>query len=633
MLGVSTTSGDITPGGFSVVAARTVLFNRLPEELRRQTAYRHFYTDTLHPTSHLLSLKFFSLFVAFFCALCRLEGRRSQYVEHESDKSGHSFARAHRKARALYQRLCATYAEILLRYNTHSSISYEESRGRAKRELSKTGDLSVRSTAQRRVVPAFQYVATELRFYEELYTFTEQMLRIAFSDARLQLPIAQEVNRIFRSDSFNFPRQQREAKVQEHVRRLDRGDEASLLQNHARLAAVLEEPPAKLMVKYATVQRTPLIGCRYPAGAMNSLRYQRLFNAEGDDGDTDTGDKKIKKIHRPSDPSAAEADAAESDVEKGDVPRILSAFEQAERAFILETRKPMFPPNHRAVRPISPPGGRTTPAVKTGVAVRVGKTPWTAAHPRQAGEPGKGPTGLGGKTAHTDLRKQPHTFLPMLHDYEDAGGDGCRPEDVASPRSDDATADDIAAIARLARSGYTESGPREPTTVVVPPPGAVATDEGFVKPVAGPSVMSRLKGRVAEIGRVAGAARRFSGSLTAPLQPTVGSDHGSPTLASPSFPAGGGATGASFLSRTVGPGMSTSGAPQQKTSLAELARIEFNPETGTADWTRWNPNPEIEKVLQSLAVGELKLTGSSFRLPLDIQCEYDDVGILVRDDE
>src|SRR3989338_10991421 len=57
--------------------------------------------------------------------------------------------------------------------------------------------------------PAFLYALDEMRFYEEFVNFTIEILKKAFADERLQVPIVKELTLLFRSDAFSFKNDQR----------------------------------------------------------------------------------------------------------------------------------------------------------------------------------------------------------------------------------------------------------------------------------------------------------------------------------------------------------------------------------------------------------------------------------------
>jgi hypothetical protein len=288
-----------------VLTARSELFDRLPADLQSHVAFKHFYTHDLKGSSGELSLRYFSLFIAYFCALCRLEGRRRHYLQSPSDKSGASFARAHNRARQVFQRLNGAYSAILMRYNMHSTLDIPKKPRVVRRAGHAPAVVEDTNTTGRYAVGAkslgppvskvrpFEYAADELRFYEELYVFTEQLLRLAFTDDRLQGPITAEVNNIFRGQRFNFGPLAREASIRKAAAELTAtslsatsgntggGAANELDQNMRHLAEVLVPPAPKVSIKEAAVQRTPFVASRFNSGKMSMKKYSRPATALG----------------------------------------------------------------------------------------------------------------------------------------------------------------------------------------------------------------------------------------------------------------------------------------------------------------------------------------------------------------
>lgn len=553
------------PQAFSILTARNMLFSRLPDEIRTQTAYRHFYTDDLDPKSGNLSLQFFSLCVSYFCCLCRLEARRAQYIANQTDKSGSGFARAHRKARAVFKRLNATYGMILMRYNTHNTLVYRKKLTPKERTELARGP-SIHATGAKPLGPpmkrerAFVYVADEMRFYEELFVFAEEMLRLAFTDDRLQQPIAEEINRIFRSQSFNFGDMKRDAKVKGAVAEMDE-HAVNLTQNNQGLAEVLVQPVKKITMKYAVTQRSPFVAARFPGG-MSALKYQRI-PAQG--------------AMRPNSSSAGRGKA-------GGPQPLLKAPSNDDQLFTLETQVPAFPPNHRVVvtyqqqqqrveqvpslagspkrRPLSSQGGDHSVASPTSNASTIA--------------PARKPKPTGGSLAHN---RPGHAFLPKLQDFDAVSPGGSVVEEEAKSE----TVSNASRSMSLSFTGDIDATLQHSMNIPdrdVKPPRALSPADGSQSA----SRSSALLKSKASAVRSAMALRGRKNTTKLPAAPMALSEE-------------------------------------------ELARIApSDPTTGEEDWARYDPVPEIDKVYQSLANG---VVIHSFAIPADIMCEYDDNGLLI----
>jgi hypothetical protein len=582
--------GALPPGStaFSIVTTRAMLFGRLPQELRNQVAYRHFYTEQLDPAASQLSLQFFSLFISYFCCLCRLEGRRKQYVQNQSERSGMTFARAHRKAKAVFQRLNRTYSAILLRYNTHNDLVYPRKLTAKQRlDAAKGGPCSFGIKAPIAPVSrdrAFLYFTSEMRFHTELCSFTEQVLRLAFTDERLQQPIAEQVNIVFRSSSFNFRDQQRESEVRAAAGKFDQS-RSSLLQNSRSLAEVLVPPSSKIVMKYAASQRSPFVGSRLP-GSTVALRYSRIFRTIKQEKEerrrgpspSDAGMRSPSEAgmsvmsgmsgmsnSRLSGGGGGGAASASAPASRALGDSRMSAFEKNERDFMSETALCVFPAHHRARGgPLSPPRESVE---RSGLFM-----------------PGGGGGGGGGHDGADG-----HSFLSRLYNH-DADGDGGALDDGRSEVLSVASSDDLSpdarrhstAAPRKVRIMSGESGTFE-QPAALKPRGSMATDAGSKRgSMASPSAAGQRKSVLAKITAVKSFRRETTAADT--------------------------------------------DAAKTLDELAKIAPVDAA--TGKEDWTRYDPVPEIDQVYQSLANG---VVVSSFAIPLDILCDYGDTGILVEE--
>jgi hypothetical protein len=261
---------------FLVREARQIAFNRLPERVRKQFAFQHFYTESLDGSSGHLSVKFLAMFISYFCAIFKLEGRRKQYEERPSDKSGRDFARAHKKAQIVFQQLSATYSVVITRYSRHHILEVRPPRGSSSAVVgSPSGISGIAARAHVIREPAFRYESDELVFFELLYQVTADVVRMAFEgDATVQELAVEEANRLFRSKSFLFEDQRRSNDVGLVAHQLD-AKAHSVLENTQQLAELLVPRGAKLMVKYASIQRSPFLACQLPGGTSH-LKYQRV---------------------------------------------------------------------------------------------------------------------------------------------------------------------------------------------------------------------------------------------------------------------------------------------------------------------------------------------------------------------
>lgn len=252
-----------TEDRFLVAHARDVAYQRLPLQLRKQFAFRHFYTDELDVANgSSLSVKFLSLMIMYFCVVFKLEGRRRQYEERPSDASGRDFSQAHRRAQLVFQQLACTYSIIVMRYTAHRVLEIPTASGGVRRESS------------------FRCASDEMVFFEMLYQLTADVVRQAFEgDASVQELAVDETNRLFRSRSFLFQSQHRSDEVARTTRELDR-KASSILENTGQLADILVPQGEKLVMKYANQQRTPFLACQLPGGT-SYLKYQRVKRAGG----------------------------------------------------------------------------------------------------------------------------------------------------------------------------------------------------------------------------------------------------------------------------------------------------------------------------------------------------------------
>lgn len=264
------------PDKFVVREARDIAFSRLPERIRKQFAFQHFYTERLDGSSGHLSVKYLAMFISYFCSVFKLEGRRRQYAERPSDKSGRDFARAHKKAQIVFQQLSATYSVVITRYSRHHVL--EVSAPSRAPSVVGSGAPEQPSPQRRRVTrrePAFRYESDELVFFELLYQITAEVVRMAFDgDATVQELAVDEANRLFRSRSFQFDDQRRSNELALVGRQLD-AKAHSVLENTQQLAELLVPRGPKLMIKYANIQRTPFLACQLPGGT-SYLKYQRV---------------------------------------------------------------------------------------------------------------------------------------------------------------------------------------------------------------------------------------------------------------------------------------------------------------------------------------------------------------------
>jgi hypothetical protein len=575
-------------GSFSVATARAMLFQRMPAELRSHVAFKHFYTDELDPASSDLSLRFFSLCITYFCSLCRLEGRRKHYLQNPSEKSGSSFARAHARARHVFQRLNATYSAILLRYNTHSDLTFpKKAKNSLRHGLNGDGDgiatiggpysagAKPMGPAMKKV-RAFEYFADELRFYEELYVFTEQLLRLAFVDERLQTPIAEEINAVFRGTRFNFGHLRRETAIRRAAASMEASGAAlggDLTHNYRHLAEVLVPPAPKISVKEAAAQRTPFIACRFASGKMNSRKYQRPDVALG--------------FNTPSfRPTSALPVAPPLRVggRRGDSPDQLSQTSNSSNRAAPSLGGPItFPPSHRAVqrflaqrtasRARSPMAGvqaplAARPLTGAGGGSRVAGKLKASVHVNRSSQGGASPRG-----------ESQHTFLPKLADFDvydsqpatangsvqlPVGSDDDRPASggtVGLDFSGSFTADAPNALRRLSSEGGTSAGDDE-------------------RPRSQSVAYGKVKQKAMQV-RIASMLNPHRKLLKTP----------------------------------------------EVALLDEAIQIApLDPVTGVEDWKAYDPMPEIDKVYQSLANG---VVITSLAIPGDILCVYDASGYLV----
>lgn len=293
---------DSAPSGeqFFVRDAIAIVFARMPAKLRRQFAYQHFYTDTIDPAAQCLSIKFFSLLILYYCTVFRLEGRRRQYTERQTGKSGQDFAKAHEKTRATFEAMACCYSSLVLRYNSHNVIEYTARGGNAsaagmdgggaagtsvdQRRALKSGPFSIglkAPLAQVKRCHAFEFASDELVFFEMLYQASVQIVMIAFEgDANIQQLASEEVNKLFRSRSFLFHEQKRSVAVASSLRQLD-SRAKSLLENNRQLAELLSDPAPHLSMRLASTQRTPFVACTFP-GQHSTLKYQRVKRPNGE---------------------------------------------------------------------------------------------------------------------------------------------------------------------------------------------------------------------------------------------------------------------------------------------------------------------------------------------------------------
>lgn len=268
---------------FLVREARQIAFNRLPERVRKQFAFQHFYTESLDGSSGHLSVKFLAMFISYFCAIFKLEGRRKQYEERPSDKSGRDFARAHKKAQIVFQQLSATYSVVITRYSRHHVLEVRPPRSSSSSTRAVGSPSGISGIAARANVirePAFRYESDELVFFELLYQVTADVVRMALEgDVTVQELAVEEANRLFRSKSFLFEDQRRSNDVGMVAHQLD-AKAHSVLENTQQLAELLVPRGAKLMVKYASIQRSPFLACQLPGGTSH-LKYQRVKKPGG----------------------------------------------------------------------------------------------------------------------------------------------------------------------------------------------------------------------------------------------------------------------------------------------------------------------------------------------------------------
>lgn len=268
------TAGD----SFRVSTLVTVLFSRLPANLRNHLAFRHFFTDELDAGAHALCIKYFTLFVLYFCTVFRLEGRRRHFLEQPTERSGREFSAAHKRARTVFHELSTTYSSILLRYSRHSEIQYTARhallvKGRTNGKSYTAGLKNMNQMLEVRE-PAFKFESEDFLFYEHLSAFALQIVKLAFAeDTNMQEKAADQVSEMFRSRSFTFNPQRRRVEVRSLERQLD-ADSVSLKENTAQIAELLTPHDPRIIVKYANQQRTPFIQTKIPGGT-SFMRYQR----------------------------------------------------------------------------------------------------------------------------------------------------------------------------------------------------------------------------------------------------------------------------------------------------------------------------------------------------------------------
>jgi len=211
----------------------------LPKKYKQHPVFKEFYNDTL-------SLKLFSYFVLYFCVLFKLEARRKKYEASQAKNDGRSFAEAHARTRAIFLQLTNCYSTILLKYSCFACVKQQAK---------------------------FQFADDELIFYEVLYWMTAKDLRDVFLDDRLYSCIDEQLNKIFRSRSFDFryEKQQREWETLRNRLIIERkgGDMPT---KNDKLASILIAPLPKIQLQYAMVQRSSFITARFP-DKMQSLSY------------------------------------------------------------------------------------------------------------------------------------------------------------------------------------------------------------------------------------------------------------------------------------------------------------------------------------------------------------------------
>ena len=273
---------------FFVRDAVRVVYHRMPSKLKQQFAFQHFYTDLLDPVASCLSTKFFSLLILYFCSIFRLEGRRRQYMERETGKSGRDFARAHEKARMAFEALSCCYSSLVMRYNCHNVLEYKIRVNPHEMSVSKndknTGSYGFglkTPIARVKRQQAFEFASDELVFFEMLYQASVQVVTIAFEgDASIQQLAAEEANKLFRSRTFLFHEQKRAVAVRSSLKALD-AKAKSLLENNQQLAELLSEPAPHLSMRLASSQRTPFVACTFP-GQQSTLKYSRVRRPNGE---------------------------------------------------------------------------------------------------------------------------------------------------------------------------------------------------------------------------------------------------------------------------------------------------------------------------------------------------------------
>ena len=632
----SASAGGQSPGGtissgsssFSVVIARKMLFERFPAKLKQQLAYRHFYTDefdvhatlqsqlqampgvthqngrfansrngaaaaaataqqqlfqatsaALSPPS--LSLQLFSLFISYFCSLFRLEGRRKEYLKNDhSTKLGAEFSKAHQRTRAVFKRLTNVYATVVTTYNLHAQITilrpYKD-QIRDQQRVKLPHNANAKPIPAVRDVRAFQYAADELQFYEELVVFTTELMRLAFSDEKLRQPISAEIARLFRSPSFRFGAERREAEVQQAAATMGRAQHG-LRGNVRALAEALVPPSQPLIMKYALQQGTPLLGGRITTakGVMANLKYMRpAFVAQG------TPPSQINQ--------------------------------RLEATFSNDTQTLGFPSWHKACgspkrpgsgggesqRPISPrsaSGGSdiSTPRL-TGSQERGSRGQNASGRKGAAGSTAGSATGYGGssgKGGGAGGSVQLHrtlALLPQLTDYDgqlDATFGGRQSPGVAESGSQ-AFSGAYGGVWAGAPSQAAFDPAAETTVAAAATVASAVTPPPALRP-ASPQSLNK-SGRPNSPAKGA-FVTKLKASLLASSTPTA-----PPPLVSP------------------------------RDLDATLILAPIDPATGREDWHRYDAGPEIDSVYQSMANGVMV---TSFGVPKDLLLGYDAVGVV-----
>eukprot|EP01006_Ploeotia_vitrea_P027228 TRINITY_DN60078_c0_g1_i1.p1 TRINITY_DN60078_c0_g1~~TRINITY_DN60078_c0_g1_i1.p1 ORF type:complete len:650 (+),score=50.34 TRINITY_DN60078_c0_g1_i1:61-2010(+) len=222
----SVVASETADGRFSVLALKERLYLAFPEKKREHPQFIRFYQSDE-------STQFFRLLVLYFCTLFKLEKIKKQAdIMPEDEAVQTDLLVAQHSTQAVFYKLSNTYASILMDY--HQFVTSHE----------------------------------ECVFYETLTSTSIKILKTAFRDPKLHACIIQQINKVFRTKSFNF-QFRTEGKVQELLRSYLNGDnrnkktelEAS---KHLSKVRLRDSPAGGLLFKDSIKLRSPFISCKFP---------------------------------------------------------------------------------------------------------------------------------------------------------------------------------------------------------------------------------------------------------------------------------------------------------------------------------------------------------------------------------